>query len=49
MSPERSNLVLSSNIPYIELHILVGDGLHVKANSRYRCDILVELQLVKNC
>lgn len=32
MSPQRSDLVLASDIPDIKLHILVGDGLHVEAN-----------------
>ena len=30
MSPQRSDLVLSSNIPYSELNVLVFDSLNVK-------------------
>lgn len=31
MSPQRSNLVLTTNIPYGELDVLVFDGLDVEA------------------
>lgn len=32
MPPERANLVLTSNIPYIEFNILVRDRFNVEAN-----------------
>jgi len=31
MSPQRSNLVLSTNIPHCELNVLVFDGLDVES------------------
>ena len=34
--PERTNLVLSSDIPYVELDILVRDRLDVETNYRER-------------
>ena len=33
--PERTNLVLSSDIPYVELDILVRDRLDVETNCTY--------------
>lgn len=38
VSPERSYLILSTDIPNVELDVLVGDGFHVKAHSGYRCN-----------
>jgi len=32
MPPERANLVLTSNVPYIEFNILVRDRFNVEAN-----------------
>ena len=32
MPPERTNLILSSNIPYVKLNILVGDRLDIEAD-----------------
>lgn len=49
MSPKRSNLILPSHIPDIELDILIRDGLDVEANSRNGSDVGVELQLVEDC
>ena len=46
MPPQWSNLVLSSDIPDIELDVLVCDGLDVEADCGDRCDILVELELI---
>lgn len=48
MSPQRPDLVLSSNIPNIELYVLVGNGLDVESDGRNSSDALVELKLVKN-
>ncbi len=48
MSPQRSNLVLSSDIPYVELDILVCDGLDIEADSWNSSNILVELEFVQN-
>lgn len=49
MPPKRSNLVLPSHIPNIELDIFVGDGLDIEADSRDGSDVGVELQLVEDC
>lgn len=49
MPPKRSNFVLPSHVPDIKFDILVRDGLDVEANSRDRCDVGVELQLVEDC
>jgi len=46
MSPERTNLVLTTNIPNRELNVLVLDSLDVEANSWDRCDNFTKLQLV---
>ena len=32
MSPERSDLILSSDIPYIEFHVLVRHGFYIKTD-----------------
>lgn len=49
MPPKRSNLILPSHIPDSKLDVLIRDGLDVEANSRDRCYIGVELQLVEDC
>ena len=48
MSPQRPDLILSTNIPHIELHILVRDSLDVEPYCRNSRDVLVQLQLVEN-
>lgn len=48
MAPKRTDLVLSTHIPDVELGVLVGDGLDVEANGRNGCDVLVKLELVEN-
>ena len=48
MPPEGSNLVLSSNIPDVELGVLVCDCLHVEADGRDGGDVLVKLEFVEN-
>jgi hypothetical protein len=32
MSPEWANFILTANVPYIEFHILIRYGFHVKAD-----------------
>jgi len=49
MAPERSDLVLSADVPDIELHILVCDRLDVESDGWDRGDSLVQLQLVEYC
>ena len=52
MSPERTDLVLSTDIPDIEACVLVGDGLDVEADSRngvdFACGARGELEGVEN-
>lgn len=49
MSPQRPDLVLSTNIPDVKLDILVCDGFDVEANGRNGSDVLIELELVEDC
>lgn len=49
MSPQRSDLVLSTHIPDIKFNILIGDGFDVETDGRDGGDVLVELQLVQDC
>ena len=46
--PQRTDLVLTTDVPHIELGVLVCDGLDVEANGGDGCDVLVELELVKD-
>jgi hypothetical protein len=48
VSPQRTDLVLASDIPDVELGVLVCDGLDVEANGGDGCDVLIELELVEN-
>ena len=49
MSPQRPDFILSSNIPDVELDILVCDSLDVEANCGDGGYGLVELELVEDC
>ena len=49
MPPQGSDLVLPTHVPYVELNVLVGHGLDVKANGRNRGDVLVEFEFVEDC
>jgi hypothetical protein len=46
MSPQRSNLVLTTDIPDVELCILVRDGFDVEADCGDGSDVLFELEVV---
>lgn len=48
MSPERSDLVLSTDIPDVEFGVLVGDCLYVKADSWDGGHVLIEFELVQD-
>jgi len=48
MSPQRSDLVLSTNIPYGELNVLIFDGLDIETDCGNSCDNFTKLELVKN-
>ena len=32
VSPQRSNLVLSTNVPYVEFYVLIGHRLDIEAD-----------------
>ena len=48
MSPEGPDLVLAPDVPHVELHILIGDGLHVEPDRGDGGDRLSQLQLVQD-
>lgn len=48
MSPQRPNLVLTTNVPHVKLGVLVRYRLYVETNGRDGSNVLVELELVKN-
>jgi len=48
MSPKRTDLVLSTNIPHCELNVLVLDRLDVETDSGDSGNNLSELELVEN-
>ena len=48
MSPQWSDLVLSTHVPHVELDILICDGLDVESNGWDGRYILAKFQLVKN-
>ena len=48
VSPQRSNLVLSSNIPHSETNILVLNSLDIETNGRNSRNDLTKLQFVQD-
>jgi len=48
MSPQRSNLILSTNIPYGELNVLVLNSLNIETDCGNCCNNFTELELVQN-
>lgn len=48
MSPQRPDLVLSSDIPHIEFDILKGDSLNIETHGWDRGDVRIELELVQD-
>lgn len=48
MSPQRSNLVLTTNVPYVKLDVLVRDSLDVEADGWNSSDVLAQLELVQD-
>lgn len=49
MSPEGSDLVLTTDVPDVELNVLVGNALDVKSDSRNGSHVLVaEFEFVEN-
>lgn len=50
MPPERSNLILATHVPHIELDILIRDTLDVESDGGNSGDVLVcEFKLIKDC
>lgn len=50
VSPERSDLVLTTDIPDVELDVLVGHTLDVESDGGNGSHVLVaEFKFVKNC
>jgi len=49
VSPERSNFVLSADVPHCETDVLVFHGFHVETNSRDCGHDFAQFQLVENC
>ena len=47
-SPEDSNLVRTTEIPYSERDTFVLNSLHIETNSGDSCDDFTELELVEN-
>ena len=48
VSPQGTDLVLASDIPYVELGVLVCDSLDVEADGGDGGDVLVKLEFVEN-
>ena len=48
MPPQRTNLILTPNIPHIKLDILIRHRLDVKPHGRNRSHVLSQLELVQN-
>lgn len=48
MSPERSDLILPSYVPHVELNVSIGNGLDVEADGRDGRHRLVQLELVED-
>jgi hypothetical protein len=48
VSPQRPDLVLTTDIPDVELGVLVCDGLDVETDRGDCCDILVQLKFVED-
>jgi hypothetical protein len=48
VSPQRTDLVLTTDVPDVELGVFVGDGLDVEADGGDCCYILVQLEFVED-
>lgn len=48
MPPQRSNLILTPNVPNIEFHVLVCYRLDVESDGWDRRDGLVEFELIQD-
>lgn len=48
VSPERSNLVLATDVPHVEFNVLVGNRLDVESDGRNGRHVLAELELVQD-
>ena len=48
VSPERTDLVLTTDIPDVEFGVLVCDCLDVETDGRDCCHVLVQLEFVED-
>lgn len=48
MPPQRSDLVLTANVPDIKFDVLVGNSLDVEADRGDRSDVLAQLELIED-
>lgn len=48
MPPQRPDLILATDVPNVELDVLVGDGLDVEADGGNGGDVLAQLELVED-
>jgi hypothetical protein len=48
VSPQGTDLVLTSDVPHVEFGVLVCDSLDVEADGWDGGDVLVELELVED-
>jgi len=48
VTPERTDLILATDIPHGEVDVLVLDSLHIETDSWDGCNNLTELELVKD-
>ena len=49
VSPEESNLVLTTDVPHSEGDVLILDSLDIEADSGDSSDDLTKLELVEDC
>ncbi len=49
MAPKVSELELATNVPSLELNVLVLEGLNVEADRGDCVDCLIKLHLVEDC
>lgn len=49
VTPQRTNFVLTTNIPHRKANILIFYCLYIKSNGRYCRNNLAQLELIQNC
>lgn len=48
MAPKRADLVLTTDVPHVELDVLIRHSFDVESDGRNGRDALVQLQLVED-